>query len=248
MESKSEFSDYIVYVDESGDHSLTSIDAGYPVFVLSFCVFRKDDYAERVTPAVRKHKFEVFGHDMVVLHEHEIRKKTGAFARLGKEAREKFMDSLTSVIEVADFMLIAVVIDKRRLASKYANPAHPYHLAMAFGLERLYRLLHSRGQDDRTTHIVCEARGPKEDAELELEFRRIRDGANYLNKRLPFELVIADKKTNSEGMQLADLTARPIGLSVLRPEQTNRAMAILENKFYRDGTGNKGGFGLKVFP
>ena len=84
METSAEFSDYIVYVDESGDHSLKSIDAGYPVFVLSFCVFRKDDYAERVTPAVRKHKFAAFGHDMVVLHEHEIRKKTGAFSRLGK--------------------------------------------------------------------------------------------------------------------------------------------------------------------
>lgn len=56
------------------------------------------------------------------------------------------------------------------------------------------------------------------------------------------------KKTNSEGMQLADLTARPIGLSVLRPEQPNRAMAILESKFYLDGAGNKNGFGLKVFP
>ena len=29
------FSDYVVYVDESGDHSLTSIDADYPVFVLA---------------------------------------------------------------------------------------------------------------------------------------------------------------------------------------------------------------------
>lgn len=248
MDTSVEFSDYIVYVDESGDHSLKSIDAGYPVFVLSFCVFRKDDYAERVTPAVRKHKFAAFGHDMVVLHEHEIRKKTGAFSRLGKDAREQFMESLTNIIATADFTLVAVVIDKRRLASKYVNPAHPYHLAMAFGLERLYRLLRSQGQDDRLTHIVCEARGSKEDAELELEFRRIRDGANFLNKRLPFELVIADKKTNSEGMQLADLTARPIGLSVLRPEQPNRAMATLESKFYRDSAGNKNGFGLKVFP
>jgi hypothetical protein len=60
--------------------------------------------------------------------------------------------------------------------------------------------------------------------------------------------VIGDKKTNSEGMQLADLTARPVGLSVLRPDQTNRAMAVLEGKFYRDGSGNKNGMGLKVFP
>lgn len=35
------FSDYIVYVDESGDHSLDSINSEYPLFVLSFCIFRK---------------------------------------------------------------------------------------------------------------------------------------------------------------------------------------------------------------
>lgn len=241
-------SDFIVYVDESGDHSLSSIDPSYPVFVLSFCVFRKKDYAERVTPAVRKLKFDVFGHDMVVLHEQDIRKKLGAFARLGKEAREDFLQALTDIIAAADFRLIAVVIDKRRLAEKYTRPQHPYHLAMEYGLERLYQLVKREKQADRITHVVCEARGQKEDADLELAFRRIRDGANYFGKCLPFELEIADKRTNSEGMQLADLTARPIGLSVLRPEQPNRAMEVLVTKFYRDGRGKELGVGLKVFP
>jgi hypothetical protein len=60
------------------------------------------------------------------------------------------------------------------------------------------------------------SRGAKEDKELELEFRRICDGANFFRKPLPFDIIIVDKKTNSEGLQLADLTARPIGLSVLR--------------------------------
>ena len=54
------FSDYIVYVDESGDHSLESIDQEYPVFVLSFCIFRKDVYAGAMTSAVRKLKFATF--------------------------------------------------------------------------------------------------------------------------------------------------------------------------------------------
>ena len=38
----SPFSDYIVYVDESGDHSLESINPEYPLFVLSFCIFLKN--------------------------------------------------------------------------------------------------------------------------------------------------------------------------------------------------------------
>lgn len=242
------FSDYIIYVDESGDHSLISIDPEYPVFVLSFCIFRKDNYAQSMTPAVRRLKFETFGHDMAILHEIDIRKKRGVFSRLGKVEREQFLDALTTIIEAADFRLVAVVIDKHKLKVRYATPEHPYHLAMEFGLERIYRYLKSLGQDDRLTHVVCEARGAKEDAELELEFRRIRDGRNIFNKPLPFELVVADKKTNSEGMQLADLTARPIGLSVLRPDQKNRALSVLEKKFCRDGNGVKAGTGLKIFP
>ncbi len=241
-------SDYIIYVDESGDHSLESIDPEYPVFVLSFCIFRKSEYAERVTPAIRQLKFATFGHDMVVLHESEIRRKKGAFSRLSKEPREAFLNRLTDIIGAADFQLVAVVIDKRRLKDRYSKPGHPYHLALEFGLERIYRLLKDAGQDDALTYVVCEARGAKEDAELELEFRRIRDGANYFHKPLPFDLIVADKKTNSEGLQLADLTARPIGLTVLRPEQENRAAAALEAKYYRGRTGSKQGLGLKVFP
>ena len=241
-------SDFIIYVDESGDHSLESIDADYPVFVLSFCIFRKADYAQRVTPAIRALKFATFGHDMVVLHEAEIRRKKGAFSRLSKAPREAFMTALTDIIAAADFQLVAVVIDKRKLKDRYRHPAHPYHLALEFGLERIYRLLQAAGQDGALTYVVCEARGPKEDGELELEFRRIRDGANYFNKALPFDLIVADKKTNSEGLQLADLTARPIGLSVLRPDQANRAAGVLDGKFYRDQRGNTLGAGLKVFP
>lgn len=242
------FSDYIVYVDESGDHSLESIDQEYPVFVLSFCIFRKDVYAGAMTSAVRKLKFATFGHDMVILHEIDIRKKRGAFVKLGKEARDAFLNALTDIIDAADFKLVAVVIDKHKLKARYSNPGHPYHLAMEFGLERIYRFLKSVGQADRMTYLVCEARGAKEDKELELEFRRICDGANSFHKPLPFDMIIADKRTNSEGMQFADLTARPIGVSVLRPNQQNRAMEVLDGKFYRDGGGNKSGMGLKVFP
>jgi len=242
------YSNYIVYVDESGDHSLESINREYPLFVLSFCVFRKEVYVDTITPAVRKLKFDIFGHDMVILHEHDIRKKAGAFSKLSKEPREAFMTALTDIMDSADFTLIAVVINKLNLTANYVTPAHPYHLAMEFGLERLYRFMKGKGQDERLTYLVCESRGIKEDNALELEFRRIADGENYFRRSLPFDIIIVDKKTNSEGLQLADLTARPIGLSVLRPNQTNRAMEILEKKLYRDGSGRIDGFGLKQFP
>lgn len=36
VEVMSEFGDYIVYVDESGDHNLTTPSSSYPMFVLVF--------------------------------------------------------------------------------------------------------------------------------------------------------------------------------------------------------------------
>jgi hypothetical protein len=240
--------EYIVYVDESGDHSLESINPDYPLFVLSFCLFRKEAYVDQVTTAIRRLKFQTFGHDMVILHEHDIRKRMHAFSKMGKELREEFMDALSDIIDRADFTLFAIVIDKRRLKTRYARPEHPYHLAMEFGLERLYRFLRDNGAGGCLTYLVCEARGKQEDSALELEFRRICDGANYFRCPLPFDIIIVDKKTNSEGLQLADLMARPIGLSVLRPDQPNRTTDILEKKYYKDKGGRKEGFGLKLFP
>ena len=79
------------------------------------------------------------------------------------------------------------------------------------------------------------------------------DGANRLNKPLPFDIVFADKKVNSSGLQLADLVARPIGLHVLRPTQANRAFDTLKSKFYCSGGRKNVGigfenWGLKIFP
>lgn len=93
-----------------------------------------------------------------------------------------------------------------------------------------------------------EKRGRREDDELELAFRRICDGANRWGRLNSFELVFADKRTNSAGLQLADLTARPIGRHVMDPSQHNRAWTILAAKLRRSPVGAVQGWGLKIFP
>ncbi|MBN1540766.1 DUF3800 domain-containing protein [candidate division KSB1 bacterium] len=243
-----EFSDAIVFVDESGDHGLERIDPDYPLFVLSFCIFNKVDYYSSFVPAVKKLKFDYFGHDQVILREHSIRKRQDAFERMNKEQRESFLNELSHVIEATSFVLIAIVVKKSVFHQRYSQPSHVYHLAMEYGLERLYRLIRNKCQDQKLTHVIFEARGKSEDQRLELEFRRKCGGDNYFKKILPFEIMIVDKKANSEGLQIADMTARPVGLFVLRPGQPNRAFDILKGKFYRDKLGNISGFGIKVFP
>ncbi len=244
----SPFSDYIVFVDESGDHSLDVINPQYPVFVLAFCILPCKAYVEQITPAVRRLKFDLFGHDMVILHEHDIRKKTGPFAQLNKDRRDALMDGLTEIIAAAPMTLVAVVINKVKHKARYTAPEHPYHLALKYGLERVHDFLARQRQGKRTTTVVCEARGAKEDKEIELAFRRVCDGDNRSRSAYPLSIVVADKKSNSEGLQLADLVARPIGLHVMRPGQPNRAWTVLETKLFTGRKGTAQGNGLKVFP
>ncbi len=120
-------------------------------------------------------------------------------------------------------------------------------------METLYEFLKEKGQHEKNTHVVVECRGKKEDSELELEFRRVCDGNNRLGLSLPFEVLFADKKAMSSGLQLADLVARPIGLNFLRPQQENCAFEVLKRKFYCDGGRenvgrNYEGVGMKIFP
>lgn len=246
-------SPFIVYVDESGDHSLEKIDENYPVFVLAFCAFYQGNYMRNVVSAVEKLKFDKFGHDIVILHERDIRKEHGLFKFKDRADKFDFIDRLTEVIEESNFILLACVIDKRKIIPDAKDGLNAYHIALMHCLESLAELLAEKGKSDAKTHIVFECRGDKEDKELELEFRRICDGANGPGRRLPFEIIFADKKVNSAGLQLADLVARPIGLSHLRPDQSNRAFDVLRQKFFcKGGRANAGkdylGWGLKVHP
>lgn len=241
-----EFSDFIVYADESGDHGLVSIDAEYPVFALAFCVMRKTDYACTVVPGVQGFKFAIWGHDAVVLHEHDIRKSRGPFAILmtDRDLRARFYEGLNGMIEAAPMTIFASVIDKVALRAKYVDPWNPYEIALLFCMEHLHMKLTAEGQHGRTVHVVFESRGRKEDGELELEFRRIAGNDGHWGyrrhdfSRFDFQPVFMSKAANSAGLQLADLTARPIALSQLRPGQPNRAFEIIRPKLG----------GLKCFP
>lgn len=245
-----DFSDVVIYADESGDHNPQRINPDFPLFVLTLCVFRKARYVDTVVPSVQRFKFRWFGHDMVVLHEREIRQHLGPFGILENSARRAaFMAELTALLVEAPFTLIAAVIGKRRLTARYGDPDNPYDIALTMGMERLYEFLVEQGQADALTHCVFERRGRKEDEDLGRVFRRVVGGDNFRRQRMPnLDIVFADKKTNSTGMQVADLTARPIGLKHLRPDQANRAFDVIEGKFRRNGQGMYRGYGLKVFP
>lgn len=242
------FGDYIVYVDESGDHSMVDIDPEYPRFVLAFCIFPVTEYVERVVPQAQSLKFKYFGHDMVVLHEREIRQEKPPFNILrDASVREPFLADLSKLISEPRYGIVASVIRKHEFKQRVAADVSPYHVGLEFGLERVYLQLQMRRQRGRRTFVIFESRGKKEDRDLELEFRRIMDRTKMIGMSETLEFYCVSKQTNSTGLQVADMVARPIGLRDLRPDQPNRAWEVLGPKLVRK-QGRLEGIGLKIYP
>lgn len=241
-------SGFVVYVDESGDHSLTSINPDYPMFVLAFTVFPVDLYVERVVPLVQRLKFDFFNHDMVVLHECEIRQSKPPFdILLNASTRERFMQRIDEVFDER-FGIIATAIRKNEFLQRVGNNVSPYHVALEYGLERVFLQLQARGVSHLETTVVFESRGRSEDRELEDEFDRIMQRTKMRGMPNSFRFCIAHKQANSTGLQVADLVARPIGTHLLHPERSNRAWDRILNRMPKAPDGSVRGWGLKVYP
>lgn len=232
------FSDFIIYADESGSPVLGADANDFPVFVLVFLLVRKAHYSLNVVPMVQQLKFDFVGHDQLILHERDIRRQSGEFAflQVSEARRVEFMDRLTSIIEAVDVQFCCAIIDKRKLAAKYPDPWSPYDLALTFCVEKAAKTLSDAGEDGTEVNVIFEARGAREDHHLELEFRRIAGGQPRIGKalqviqRFNWVPMFVDKRSNSTGLQLADLAARPLGLSYMRPTQGNRAVEVLRRK------------------
>ena len=243
-----EFCDYIAFMDESGSAVLDGIDPDFPVFVLSCLLVRKNHYADTLVPRLQRLKFQFVGHDQLILHERDIRRQSNDFAFLQVDAavREAFLAGVNDLVLTAEADVIAAVIDKPRLKARYANPWSPYEIALHFCMETLLARLRRYNQMGRLVHVLFESRGRTEDAALELHFRRIANNqANWGYAKPDFlacqwEPKFVDKRSNSSGLQLADLFARPIGLKVMRPTQPNRAFELIQPKLGHEG--------MKVFP
>ena len=243
------FGDFIIYVDESGDHQLAAKNREYPMFVLAFCIFEVSHYTKNVVPSIEEFKFKYFGHDMTILHEREIRKSLPPFELLrDSEIRENFIKDFSEIIEKSRFTIVATAIKKDEYISSNLSEENPYHVAMEFGLERVFMELQAHGQRGRKTFVVFEARGKKEDTELELEFRRIMDKSTMEDIGETLDFLCVSKKTNSSGLQIADMLARPIGRHMLNPEQPNRAWASIYEKIRKSPKGEVQGWGIKIYP
>ncbi len=253
-------------MDESGDHVFRHLDRpGHRYLCLLGCFFKGGQYRSfhRRLEDFKQRHIPHSPDDPVILHRADIVNARRGFWRLRDPARREAFDAdLLELIRTAEFRIIAVVIDKSRLREAYQTPAHPYHLALGFMLQRYCGLLN---HINRRGDVLAESRGGQEDRLLKDSYRRTFERgiwmtpASFFQRALTScELKVKQSSANIAGLQLADLLGHPVRQSILREkghiwglqgEFAQRILAALEGKFNRHlYDGRVYGYGTVLFP
>ena len=242
----------VMFLDESGDHSLDKIDPSYPMFVLAGCIFDFDYYSKYVEPEANKLKIKHFGKTNVILRSYDIRKQKREFASLvDMTKRTTFYEDLDNFINNLDFKIIAAAIRKDKLKSQYRTPGNPYHLCLRFILERAVMYL---GRTGERMLFRIESRQTHNDEKLAEVYEDFRNKDQNMFKKDEIQAKLVDLSFNQKvqniiGMQIADLVAYPIGKWVLDNSKENKAFEIIEKKFHKSFRSSSYlDYGLKIFP
>ena len=199
----------------------------------------------------------------VILHREDIINRRHAFWRLRDSGVARaFDEELLDLIGRAQFRVVAMVIDKHLLTEKYFTPAHPYHLALGFMLQRYCGYLN---HISRRGDVMAESRGAREDRQLQDSYARYYERGAWRVKPDVFQRALTTKKlklksksANIAGLQLADLLGHPVRQSILvekgmidRPVGPFGAKLLerVDNKFNRHlYNGRIWGYGKVLFP
>lgn len=241
----------VLFLDESGDHSLSVVDPQYPVFVLGGIIVDQA-YAEgEMDERVRRFKLELFGRDDLILNTADIARNRNGFERMIEpEFRERFYGELNRLMRELDYTVVACVIRKDAHLARYGEAAlDPYMLSLGVLVERF---CFEVGNVAEGGLIVAERRGPTLDRQLELAWLSLTtQGTRYLQARTIKRRIVgmraSHKRENVSGLQLADLVVSPVGRYVLG-KAAHEDFRIVEAKLRRRGASGYGGTGLVVLP
>lgn len=244
----------VMFLDESGDHSLSKIDKQFPVFCLAGCVFDELEYQQNAKAKIDALKIRYFNRTDVILHSREIRKCEPPFnILLNSNTKQSFYTDLNNLMSQSPYTVIASVILKQQLKERYADPTNPYTLSLGFIMERFLYYLE---ENNDVGYISVESRDPKSNTDLFRAFTEIMNNGSFGNvQHVSAErfqgriqkIIFITKQQNENGHQIADLAAYPIAKYCLDRNKQNPAFEIMKSKF-RSVNGKILGYGLKIFP
>ena len=242
---------YFLFMDESGDHGLTTLNPDFPVFLLCGVLISETDYSVFLTQ-INLLKSSIWGEKIVILHSRDIRKCQKEFQVLfDLNLKESFYNQLNQIISSNNYTVIASAIHKDNYIKKYGRLSNDvYELALSFIVERAIFFLDDISSPEKQLEIIIEKRGKSEDKKLEEHFQRLvaRGTGFVIAERLSnygLQITFKGKNENINGLQLADLLAYPIARYIIEPERANPSFEIFKNKIYSK-RGKR--HGLKIFP
>lgn len=243
--------EYNLFMDESGDHGLTTVSPDFPVFLLCGVLMEQAAY-DRLRAEMNVLKSAIWGNKEVIFHSRDIRKCEKEFTVLfDLGTKETFYHGINRLITAQDYTILASGIRKDQYIKKYGKLSNDvYELSLSFIIERAVFFLDSKGKSEKRVNIIIEKRGKREDKRLEEHFQRLLSrGTNYVSaerlRTCGLNIRFVGKRENINGLQLADLIAYPIARYVLNSERANPAFDALAPKIYSK-SGKR--YGLKVFP
>lgn len=242
----------VLFLDESGDHSLTSIDSQYPLFVLGGVIVDENYANGQMDAEVRKFKLDLFGREDICLHTADIVRATNGFeAMADPQFRARYYAELTELFGRLDFKVVACVVKKDAHLARYGMRAvDPYMLSLDILVERFTFEL---GPGDNGGYMIAERRDATLDHQLDLAWLNLKIQGTEFVKAIEIErriasLTLQDKKANLSGLQLADLVVTPVGRAVLGKKDRGDYAAI-EKKYRRSPySGKHLGWGLIILP
>lgn len=216
----------LLFVDESGDHSLSVIDPQYPIFVLGGIIVEKHYADGELTRQLDDFKQRLFGTTEIVLHTADITRNRNGFERMKEPAfRERFYADLNVLMATLDYKVVACAIRKDEHLARYGVAAlDPYLLSLETLVERFCFAI---GTLSDGGVIVAEKRDPTLDQTLELAWLNLKiQGTRYLQGKVIADRIIGlnlrAKQDNIAGLQLADLVVSPIGRHILgKPDKAD---------------------------
>jgi hypothetical protein len=246
----------VLFLDESGDHSLSIIDPQFSVFVLCGVIMEEEYHRYTATERLDAFKMGLFGNREVILHTADFtRNKSGFEAMSNHEFRTNFFSALEGLICGLEFKIVACVIKKQDHLQKYGlNALDPYLLSLSVLVERFIFECGSAGGT-----IVAEGRNPTLNNALELAFLDLKiRGTAFISatkvQRRIHNFAIRQKKDNVTGLQIADVVATPIGRHAMGKATYPQYSAcgdffsLVKAKFRQSWDGRIEGMGLVILP
>ncbi|MBC7766948.1 DUF3800 domain-containing protein [Arenimonas sp.] len=244
---------FLLFIDESGTQNLTNCDKIEHRYIAICGILVSTINYKKINTELADLKTEIFGTDEVILHGSEITRKSGCFTCFNdKSVLDVFINSVNSFFTNNSFRIICPIIDKYKAKSKYKdNCKDVYHTAMTFLLERVILILNTLSSQNKQLKIIIESRNPKENNKLKKHIEDfVKHGTDYVRPsnftKFQFSIFFNNKKDNINGLQIADLCAKPI--LVTHTTKVHPSYHAIKKHIYSSQGNKVEGYGIKIFP